>query len=536
MHFSYRRIFSSGIIFLFIAFSACAHRNDKQQQQKIADTVSPKDQSIRGSFSDQQDLYLDSSLLKSFYIDFPLLKNYSPDILQFYSYRNYRYAWYNNSGLSEQASHLYDQLNNLDQEGIQTAVPYKNILDSMLNDPVSSKDPDPKAEILLTAEYLFYADKVWNGISEQKTTRMGWFLPRKKLNLPYMMDSLLNDTSASLFSARYSFRQYNLLKTQLRKYRYMDSSGEWKLLTPGTEKYKKNDSSEMIREIRHRLYLLGDLTNDSRSNRFDDDLEAAVESFQARNGILPDGIIGKSFFNEMNVPLQEKIRKLIINMERSRWIPVDLSQHYLIINIPSFTLTAYDRDTLTFSMNVVVGKSVHKTVVFSGDIKYVVFSPYWNVPPSIMKTEILPALRKNPGYLKKNNMEWNGQSIRQKPGPSNSLGLVKFLFPNSYNIYLHDSPAKSLFGEQSRAFSHGCIRLAEPKKLAVYLLRDDDNWNEIKINAAMHAGREKYVTLKNPVPVYVGYMTAWVDSKGKLNFRKDIYNRDRMLEEMLIQK
>ena len=153
-----------------------------------------------------------------------------------------------------------------------------------------------------------------------------------------------------------------------------------------------------------------------------------------------------------------------------------------------------------------------------------------------MKNEILPAIRRNPNYLKQNNMEWNGNMVRQKPGPTNSLGKVKFLFPNSYNIYLHDSPAKSLFNEQSRAFSHGCIRLADPKKLADYLLRKNPEWTAEKITAAMNRGKEKYVTLKDPVPVYIGYLTAWVDSQGKINFRKDIYNRDQALEEMLIRE
>jgi murein L,D-transpeptidase YcbB/YkuD len=152
-----------------------------------------------------------------------------------------------------------------------------------------------------------------------------------------------------------------------------------------------------------------------------------------------------------------------------------------------------------------------------------------------MKKEILPAIRKNPDYLKRNGMEWNGKTIRQKPGPSNALGLVKFLFPNSYNIYLHDSPAKKLFGAETRAFSHGCIRVEEPMKLAVYLLKDDPLWTAEKINRAMHAGKEKYVTLKNPVPVFIGYLTTWVDSQGKLNFRKDIYKRDKDLEEMLFR-
>ena len=202
-----------------------------------------------------------------------------------------------------------------------------------------------------------------------------------------------------------------------------------------------------------------------------------------------DGVVGPGFIREINTPVKTYIRKLIVNMERTRWIPINLRKHYLIINIPAFTLTAYDNDTVTLKMNVVVGKDVHKTTIFNGDIKYVVFSPYWNVPNSILKNEILPGIKKNPNYLKNHNMEWSGNSVRQKPGPKNSLGLVKFLFPNSFNIYLRDSPAKSLFSAETRAFSHGCIRLAEPESLAVYLLRDDSNWNEEKINKAMHAKR-----------------------------------------------
>jgi L,D-transpeptidase YcbB len=183
-----------------------------------------------------------------------------------------------------------------------------------------------------------------------------------------------------------------------------------------------------------------------------------------------------------------------------------------------------------------VGKDLHPTVIFNGDLKYVVFSPYWNVPNSILKKEILPGIKKNPDYLQKHNMEWSGKTVRQKPGPSNSLGLVKFLFPNSHNIYLHDSPAKSLFGESSRAFSHGCIRLAEPEKMADYLLKNDPKWNAEKIHKAMHSLKEQYVTLQDPVEVYIGYLTAWVDNTGKLNFRKDIYNRDQRLADMLMLK
>jgi murein L,D-transpeptidase YcbB/YkuD len=349
------------------------------------------------------------------------------------------------------------------------------------------------------------------------------------------MDSVLRDSTSHLFSTSFSVGQYNFLKQALRKYRQLDSTGSWQTLQPVSKSYKKGDTATILGQIRHRLYLFGDIASDSISNLYDTNLENAVKSYQERFGMSPDGVIGSRFISSMNMPLSYYIRKIIVNMERMRWIPTNISRHFLLINIPSFSLYAYNDDTVTFRMNVVVGKNVHKTVLFSGNIQYIVFSPYWNVPPSIMKAEVLPAIKRDPGYLKRNNMEWNGNSIRQKPGPKNSLGLVKFLFPNSYNIYLHDSPAKSLFNEPTRAFSHGCIRLAEPAKLADYLLKDDPKWNEKTIDKAMHAGKEKYITLKQTMPVYIGYFTAYVDNNGRLNFRDDVYNRDKALEKMIFQ-
>jgi murein L,D-transpeptidase YcbB/YkuD len=435
--------------------------------------------------------------------------------------------------LTEQANHLYTRLNNLEDEGILVKPPYLSALDSLINDPSVTEKVDSVLEVLLTGEYLFYADKVWNGIPEKQSSRLQWFIPRKKLNLPYLTDSLIRDTSAPLFSDNYSFRQYNLLKEALKKYRKLDSSASWNPIDP-KNRFTLHDESKDIAVIRKRLFELGDLKFDSGSEIFDDSLQDAVKSFQYRYGMTTDGVAGPAFIKYINTPLQDYIRKIIINMERARWIPVDMKNHYLIVNIPSFTLYAFDADTVHFAMNVVVGRDVHKTVLFAGDIRYIVFSPYWNVPPSILKSEILPGIRRDPNYLKRNNMEWAGNSVRQKPGPKNSLGLVKFLFPNSYNIYLHDTPAKSLFEKSSRAFSHGCIRLGEPEKLANYLLRDDPQWTEKKIYAAMHAGVEKYVTLKDPVPVYIGYMTAFVDNEGRVNFRDDVYKRDDALQKTLL--
>jgi murein L,D-transpeptidase YcbB/YkuD len=183
-----------------------------------------------------------------------------------------------------------------------------------------------------------------------------------------------------------------------------------------------------------------------------------------------------------------------------------------------------------------VGKVLSKTVIFSAPMQYIVFSPYWNVPRTILKKEILPELEKDPGYLEKNNMEWNEGRVRQKPGSRNALGLVKFLFPNSNNIYFHDTPSKHLFDKHDRAFSHGCVRVEKPKELAVALLEDDPGWTEEKVDKAMHAKEEKWVRLKKKIPVYIGYFTAWVDTHGVLHFYEDVYERDQQLADYLFEK
>lgn len=189
-------------------------------------------------------------------------------------------------------------------------------------------------------------------------------------------------------------------------------------------------------------------------------------------------------------------------------------------------------------MNVVVGKEGHNTTMFTGDLNQVVFSPHWNVPPSIVKNEILPAMSRNPDYLASQNMEITGDEgglpkIRQKPGGENALGQVKFLFPNSFNIYFHDTPSKSLFDRDKRAYSHGCIRLSDPFKMAQYLLRNQPEWSPERIMDAMNSGEEKFVKVKNPVPVFITYYTAWVDERGQLNFRDDIYDHDQKLAKKM---
>lgn len=213
-------------------------------------------------------------------------------------------------------------------------------------------------------------------------------------------------------------------------------------------------------------------------------------------------------------------------MDRMRWLPQKPAGNLIIVNIPEFMLHVYDGNKTLFDMVVVVGKVGNNTMMFNGDLNQIFFSPYWNVPASIIKNEILPAMRKDPGYLARKNMEQIGNGIRQKPGPGNALGKVKFIFPNSFNMYFHDTPSKSLFERDKRAFSHGCIRLSDPQKMAEWLLRNEPEWNKEKIISAMNQKTEKGVRLKQAVPVFIIYYTAWVDDEGQLNFRDDVYKHD----------
>ena len=217
-------------------------------------------------------------------------------------------------------------------------------------------------------------------------------------------------------------------------------------------------------------------------------------------------------------------------------MPVSMNKDYFLINIPEFRFYAFENNKPVWNMKVVVGKSIHETAVFSGTLRYVVFAPYWNVPPGILKDEVLPAISRSKNYLAKNHMEWYGGTVRQLPGPWNALGKVKFLFPNSHNIYLHDTPAKELFKRDQRSFSHGCIRVEEPKRLAEYVLRDQQEWTSERIDSAMNGAKEIQITLKKTFPVLIAYFTAWVDEGGQLNFRKDIYNKDHRLAELIYEQ
>jgi murein L,D-transpeptidase YcbB/YkuD len=233
----------------------------------------------------------------------------------------------------------------------------------------------------------------------------------------------------------------------------------------------------------------------------------------------------------MNVPVLKRIEQLLINIERAKWMPAASEGKLVVVNIPEYELHAWENNKKAFDMEVIVGTEANGTIMFYGNISEVVFSPYWNIPRSITRKEIVPHMKNNKDYLKDNNMQVTGEDnglpvVRQLPGAKNALGRVKFLFPNSFNIYLHDTPEKSLFSKDKRSDSHGCIRLQDPVKMAQFVLADSVEWPIAKIIEAMNSGKEKEVDVKKTVPVIITYYTAWVDENNILHFADDIYNHD----------
>ncbi|RYZ25335.1 MAG: murein L,D-transpeptidase, partial [Chitinophagaceae bacterium] len=474
------------LILVVAGFYSCKNKKEKPPETKV-------DESIPGNFSTQSEKVLDSSSLQHFLDSFPKFSPINKELKLFYAGRNYTYAWFDSAGMIEPAANLFNRIKNISDEGIDSnkMVYQKELNDLMEQGGQHSDSNSLKTELMLTAQYLTYAKIVWTGLDEKESIAMEWLLPRKKVEYTQMLDSLLS--GKDVLTDPPVYKQYYLLKEYLKKYKASEKLDTGKIITK-LANIKRGDSVPEVGHIRYKLFLLGDLASNSSSDLFDKDMETSVRSFQKRFGLKITGQVKKTELEELNVSIHGRIEQILVNMERSRWVTKDAAKDYLIINVPEYKLHVIENDSLAWDMDVVVGRNQSKTVIFNGDMKYVVFAPYWNVPSSILKNEVLPGIKRNANYLANHNMEWNGGSVRQKPGRNNSLGLVKFLFPNSHSIYLHDTPSKSLFSETNRAFSHGCIRLSEPKKLASYLLRNDSTWNEAKIDSTMNAGKEKYVT------------------------------------------
>ena len=311
--------------------------------------------------------------------------------------------------------------------------------------------------------------------------------------------------------------------------------------------------------LRERLAITGDLDAPAeRDEVFGDRLIGAVERFQARHGLEVDGVVGPATRRALNLPVAQRIAQILLNMERWRWMPDDLGRRYILVNLASFDLEVMAEGWSVMRMRVVVGRPYRKTPIFSSRMRHLEFNPTWTVPPSIAGADLLPIVRGDPDYLERSRIrvfdswgsgareldpatiDWSRVSaerfpymLRQDPGLDNALGLVKFIMPNGFSVYLHDTPQQQLFARRTRTFSSGCIRLERPMALAAYLLKDQAGWNPLRIDDVVYSGETTRVALSHPIPVHMTYSTAWVDPDGTLHFRADPYERDSILHQAL---
>jgi murein L,D-transpeptidase YcbB/YkuD len=362
----------------------------------------------------------------------------------------------------------------------------------------------------------------------------------KKYDLPRLVAELVEapDPAAPLEEAEPPYDGYRRLRAALSRYLALAAEGDGPAL-PEAKLVEPGEPWEGAAALSERLRRLGDLQGPTQGDVYDAARVEAVKRFQERHGLAADGRLGPATLAALRVPLAHRADQIRLAMERWRWVPVGFDAPPIVVNIPEFRLRAFDgNQKVGLQMRVVVGRSYpgRRTPIFTGSMTYVVFRPYWNVPPSIQRGEIMPRIEADPGYAKRNGYEVVNGRVRQKPGPGNALGHVKFMFPNPMNVYLHDTPSRDLFSRPRRDFSHGCIRLENPAALAAWVLRDDPKWTPAAVERAMSTGPlDAHVTLPHPVPVLIVYATAVVPEDGKVRFFEDLYGHDAALEDALAE-
>jgi murein L,D-transpeptidase YcbB/YkuD len=464
----------------------------------------------------------------------------APGLPCFYDRRHYAPAWVGDKGLRPDADELLAALAEAPADGLDPERYRLTDLRQRLARVRSAPVPADLAEIdlRLSDAYLRLAADLRYGAVNPELIYGDCEIDIPEIDIPAALESALaaGHVRQSLADLAPAHAGYRALKAALAQYRALAARGGWPAVPEGPP-LKPGDRGERVAALRARLEASGELAPDVSSaegrDLFDAPLQAALVKFQEKQGLEPDGKLGKGTLAALDVPAERRVRQIEINLDRWRWLPRDLGERYIMVNIAGFALDLVEGGQPALSMKIVAGKPTTRTPMFSGVMKNVVLNPYWNVPSDIARKEVLPRIAREPGYAAKEGFEVSGTSVRQKPGPRNALGRVKFLFPNRFNVYLHDTPSRSLFSRAVRGFSHGCIRIEKPVELAEYLLKDDPVWTPEKIAATLAKGREVWVTIPRPLPVYLVYWTAWVDDTGTLQLRDDLYGRDKPLLQIL---
>lgn len=474
---------------------------------------------------------------------------------QFYTNRFYEPAW--NSQLAKQ---LVQAIQDSYQDGLNPEDYHIRQIEQMMARESLTTFEQSDFDLLLTDSYLLLCSHLMSGKVDPQTIDTDWKVVRREGDpLKILNESLeKQDVWSGLEGVKPTYKAYKRLKDQLKKYRDIAAAGGWEAIPEG-ETIKLNMVDERVVALRTRLKLTGDLKSYTYDEEqlYDETVAAAVKAFQKRHGLDIDGNLGKSTLATLNVPVDRRIQQIELNMERCRWLPQSLGKKYIMVNLPAFELELINDGAVEMEMIVATGKPFRQTPVFSAKMTYLVLNPYWTVPPTILTQDILPAQMKNPNYLDNLNIkvlggdgsvlsassiDWSAMNprsfpytLRQDPGKNNALGQVKFIFPNTYNIYMHDTNHPEVFTKADRALSSGCIRLSRPLDMAKYFLLGDAGWTEQQLSKVLASEQNYSVILKEPVQVHMQYWTAFVDETGQLNFRKDVYSRDDRVMEVLYE-
>ncbi len=404
-----------------------------------------------------------------------------------------------------------------------------------------------EADVILTASFAALGEDYLTGQVDPKTVAQSWHIDPQEENVDSALVRSLRTAALekSLAAMRPQGPDYAALQKELDRYQKITLSGGWKAV-PRVDKAARpgeSMSSTVVAALRQRLAAEGVVASETAtpaaqttSAVYDRSLAAAVAQFQSRHGIAVDSMIGKETFDALNKPAAYRAAQIAANLERMRWLPRTMGQRYIAVNVSAFNLEAYDNGQKTLEMRVIVGEDYEDkaTPVFSDSMETVVFRPYWNVTDDIAEKEVFPKIAADPSYLSANNYEIYQEAgkrrVRQKPGDENSLGLVKFLFPNDFNIYLHDTPNRELFAKDVRAFSHGCIRVEKPNDLAQWAL----GWDAARVDQAMKGSDNQTFKVSKKIPVFITYSTAYMRD-GQLFFGNDLYSRDAKMVEQLFR-
>jgi murein L,D-transpeptidase YcbB/YkuD len=489
---------------------------------------------------------------------------------RFFEARSFYPAWSIGQRMAPAGQDLMTAIELASAHGLASSHYHQKILQDRLQRLESSRaaetgpivGPVVDIELLLTDAYLLLGSHLHSGRVNPESVDPEWFAARRGKDMALVLENAIITGRIVESLAALAPRQfaYERLLSTLERYRKM---APWQPLIDGPP-LRINDRGPRVADLRSRLVASGDLPSVSPDPKdhelLDEELQGAVKRYQARHGLDVDGVVGKDTLIELNRPLMDRIGQILVNLERWRWMPESLGKRHVLVNIAGFEAAAVADGVRTLEMRAIVGRAYRRTPVFSDRITYMVLNPSWAVPTSIAVQDKLPLIRKDPNYLSQQNMrvfsgwgadareidpatvDWSAVSARgfpfrllQEPGPLNALGTMKFMFPNRFNVYLHDTSAPELFDRSTRDFSSGCIRVEKPKELALFLLEPEGTWNEQRLSAELATKAEKTVALAEPVPVHIQYWTAWVTDDGTVHFRKDVYGRDSRVATALLE-